>query len=493
MLHNIAHKNLVLLVLAGAQFMVVLDVTIINVALPSIESALHFSGSTQLQWIVTAYTLVFGGFLLLGGRLADLRGRRLMFLTGIVTFATASLFAGLSQNPTMLIVFRALQGLGGAMLSPAALSLVLSIFREGKERNRALGVWSAVAAGGGAVGLLLGGILTQYVGWRWIFIINVPVAIFLVIMALRYVPNITPENKKQSLDVFGAISVTAGLMALVYGLVKAPQYGWTSGHTIGTLGVAAILLTAFILNEWRTKHPLMPLRIFKNRNVSTGNLMQLPVTAGMFSVFFYLTLYLQQILHFSPVKTGVLFLPFTIFIGITAGITARRIAHVSPKIILVIAPLVISAGLVYFSHIPVDGTYWRDLFPGIVLMASGMGATFVALTLAATSGVPAKESGLASGLLNTSQQIGGALGLAILAAVSTSKTNAVMAANHGNPAVLQEALVQGFQVGFRVAAGFLLAASLIALIGFKYRQLQPSEVEDMIETESESFPMVPGV
>ena len=495
MLDQIKNKSLALLVLAGAQFMVVLDATIVNVALPSIQKSLHFTSTAQLQWIVTAYTLLFGGFLLLGGRLADLIGRRKVFLAGILLFVSASLLAGISQNPTQLIAFRGLQGLGAALLSPAALSLVLSIFAEGKERNKALGVWSGVAAGGGAVGLLLGGILTQYVDWRWIFFINVPIGLFIAFMALRTLPAHSNEELagRRSLDLPGAVLVTSGLMVLVYAFVKATNYGWISLQTLGLIGIAILLLAGFVVNELRVAQPLMPLRIFRNRNVAAANLMQLPITAGMFSVFFYLSIYLQQILHYSPVKTGVHNLPFTLFIGIAAAITSKKVAELSPKRILMFSPLLTAAGLAYFSRIPVQGDYLRDILPGIVLMATGMGATFVAITLAATSGVAVKESGLVSGLLNTSQQIGGAIGLAVLTTVSTARTNTIMAQAKGDPAALSGALVQGFRSAFMIAAGLAIVASIIGIIGLENTRMTKDEISRELETESETFPVVPGV
>ncbi len=493
MIEEVKHKGLALLILAGAQFMVVLDATIVNVALPSVSRALGFSSTAQLQWIVTAYTLLFGGFLLLGGRLADLIGRRRIFLAGITLFSAASLLAGLSQNPTQIIVFRGLQGLGAALLSPSALSLVLSIFAEGKERNKALGVWSGVAAGGGAVGLLLGGILTQYVNWRWIFFINVPIGILLAVMALRSLPKSHPHVGNKSLDLPGAVLVTSGLMLLVFALVKATTYGWASTRTIGGIALAVGLLVAFVFNELRAASPLMPLRIFRNRNVAAGNLMQLPISAGMFSVFFYLSLYLQQILHYSPVKTGVHNLPFTLFIGITAAITSKKVAEIMPKRILIFSPLIVAAGLAYFARLPVNGDYVRDILPGIVLMASGMGATFVALTLAATSGVSAKESGLVSGLLNTSQQIGGAIGLAVLTTVSTARTNAVMADAQGNPAALPGALVQGFHSAFMIASLLAVCGSIIALLVLKGHRMTKEELSHETELEAETFPVVPTV
>lgn len=493
MIEQVKHKGLALLVLAGAQFMVVLDATIVNVALPSIQEALDFESTAQLQWLITSYTLLFGGFLLLGGRLADLYGRRKIFMAGLALFAGASLLAGLAQNPTQMIVFRGLQGLGGALLAPSALSLVLSIFAEGKERNKALGIWGGVAAGGGAVGLLLGGILTQYVDWRWIFFINVPIAAFLAYMAMAHVPKSLPTQQRSSLDLVGAVTVTSGLMLLVYGIVKAPDQGWLDQNTLLYFAAAFTLLAVFIWNEMRVKHPLMPLRIFKNKNVSTANLMQIPIAGGMMSLFFYLSIYMQQILQYSPLKTGALFLPFTATIGITAAIVSKKITDITPRTILMIAPLLVASGLLYFSRIPVNGNYLTDVLPGIILMASGMGATFVALTLAATSGVKQQESGLVSGLLNTSQQLGGAIGLAVLSAISTAITNNAIAAELGNPVAIPAALVQGFHMAFIIGAALAVVASIIAFVGFENKKLSKKDIAREIEHEAESFPVVPGV
>jgi EmrB/QacA subfamily drug resistance transporter len=493
MIEKVQHKGLVLVILAGAQFMVVLDATIVNVALPAIEKSLHFSNAAQLQWIVTAYTLFFGGFLLLGGRLADLFGRRRLFLMGTALFALSSLLAGLSQNSGMIIAFRSLQGLGAAILSPAALSLVLNIFSEGKERNRALGIWSGVAAGGGAVGLLLGGILTEYVNWRWVFFINVPIAILVGFLAPRFIPKSEPTKESRQIDYLGALTVTSGLMVMVYGFVKATSYGWGNARTIGLFVASLALLVGFVINESRVKKPLIPLSIFRNRNISAANLMQLPITAAMYSVFFYLSIYEQQTLHFSPVKTGLANLPFTIMIGLVAGIVSRIVIKTGPKRILVVAPLFMAAGLFYFSRIPVHGHYLSNILPGIILMAGGMAGAFVALTLAATNGVKSKDAGLASGLINTTQQIGGALGLAILTAVSTTTTNSALVKAHGNKAQIPTALVHGFQDAFIVAVIFTLVATVIAIIGLKERKLTEYEIANEIEIEAESFPVVPGV
>jgi EmrB/QacA subfamily drug resistance transporter len=492
MIEKVKHKGLALAVLAAAQFMVVLDATIVNVALPAVQKALGFTTDSQLQWVVTAYALVFGGFLLLGGRLADLFGRRRIFMTGIAVFALSSMAAGFSQNPTMLITFRAMQGLGGALLAPSALSLVLTIFKEGQERNRALGVWSMISGGGGAVGLLLGGILTQYVNWRWIFFINVPIAALVLFMALEYVPKSKPTDK-QRIDYAGAVTITGGLMSLVYALAQAPEKGWTSSATLGFFGLAAVLLVAFGIIESTVKHPLVKLSIFTRRNVSGGSTMQVLMPAALFGMFFYLSIYLQQVLRYSPTKTGAADVPFTLTLIVIAGALSGKLAKLNPKPILVIAPLIVGAGLAYFSRIPVHANYLTDILPGIILMASGMAAFFVTVTMVTTSGVSHEESGLVSGLLNACQQIGGAVGLAVLSVISTSVTKSDMAAAHGASSAMLNATVHGFQRGFLAAALFTVGASFIALVVLKVHKATKNDIDQESETEAESLAAIPGV
>ena len=492
MIEKVKHKGMALAILAIGQFMVVLDATIVNVALPAIQKALGFSNAAQLQWIVTAYALAFGGFLLLGGRLADLFGRRRIFLAGVGLFAVASLAGGLAQNPTMLIMFRTIQGLGGALLAPAALSLVLNIFKEGHERNRALGVWSMVAGGGGAVGLLLGGILTQYVNWRWIFFINVPIAVGVMIAAMRYLPE-AATRLRERVDYAGAVTVTASLMGLVYALAEAAQKGWGAGITIGSFILSAVLMAAFIVNEKMVKHPLINLSIFTRRNVTGGTLLGLLMPAALFGMFFYLSIYLQQILQFTPTKTGLADVPFTIILIFIAGALSPRIAKLNPKPILVIAPLVMGAGLLYFARLPLHANYWTDILPGIALMAAGMAAFFVTNTVVATSGSSHQESGLISGLLNTGQQIGGAIGLAVLSVVSTAVTKRDIAKAHGQASALPAAMVHGFQRGFVVAALFGIVASLIALAVLKAHKPSAADIAQEGEAESEALAALPGV
>jgi EmrB/QacA subfamily drug resistance transporter len=416
------NKWIVLALLALAQFMVVLDVAIVNVALPSIARDLHFA-QNNLQWVITAYTLTFGGFLLLGGRAADLFGRRRLFISAVSAFALLSLLCGLAESDTMLILSRAAQGLAAAFMSPAALSIVLSEFREGKDRNTAMGVWAAVSAGGAAAGVLLGGFLTQYLNWRWNFFVNVPVGIVVVFGAMRLLPHhIGEENKKIELDLPGATLATIGLMSLVYGLSKAPNDGWGSLTVQGFIAAGLALLVVFIINEARiARQPLMPLEIFKIRNVLGGNLAFLVIACTMFSMFFFMTLYVQNVLHYSPVKTGLSFLPVTFIIAITSGFVSNLVGKIGYKPFMAAGPLVSSLGLYVISTtMEVGGNYWHNVFPGLAVFALGMGLTFVSGTLAATSGVPKHFSGLASGLLNTSQQVGGAIGLGILSAVAFS-------------------------------------------------------------------------
>ncbi len=472
---------LVLILLALAQFMVVLDVSIVNVALPSIQHAFHMT-ATQLQWVITAYTLTFGGFLLLGGRSADLFGRRRTFLMGVTAFTLASLADGLSQSGTQLIIFRAIQGLAAAFMSPAALSIVLVTYREGHERNVALSVWGAVASGGAAVGVLLGGILTQYLNWRWNFFVNVPIGILVVFTAIRILDRHESASEHNNLDLPGAVLATGGLMMLVYALVKAPTEGWSSGSSLLHFGIAIAALVGFVINESRAKHPLMPLHIFKIRNLSGANALQILMAAGMFSIFFFTTLYLQEILGYTPIRTGVSFLIVPIVIAIAATNVPRLIKRIGYKPILMVAPLFVSAGLFWLSKVPVDGTFWGNVAPGLILLGLGMGGTFVSVTIAATSGVPHDEAGLASGILNTSQQVGGSIGLAVLTGIATSSTANYIAnvQQYGVPVheIAAAATVHGFHDGYLVASTFGIGASLIATFVIKQRRSGASEKFD---------------
>lgn len=458
-----------LAIVAVAQFMVVLDTSIVNVALPSIYRGLHYGSDSSLQWIVTAYTLAFGGFLLLGGRAADLFGRKKLFLGAVSVFTAMSLLCGVAQSPLMLDVTRALQGLAAAFMSPAALSIILTTFKEGKERATALSVWGAIAAGGAAAGVLLGGILTQYLDWRWNFFVNVPVGIAVFLAAWHYVPESKADLDHNKLDLPGAVTVTTGLIALVYAITQAPTNGWSAPSTIGFLVAGVLLLGYFIVNESRSKHALMPLHIFKVGNVAAANAAQLPMVAAMFSMFFFISLYLQTVLGFPPVKTGLGFLPVPFVIGIVSAFMPKIVGKFGYKVPMVSGPLFVAAALFYLSHITVGGNYWTDVLPALVAMAMGMGQIFISVTIAATSGVPNHQSGLASGLLNTSQQIGGALGLAILSGVATAGTKEYFS-SHAATAhhkLIAPAQVYGFHNALLVATFFPLITSLVALVFVK--------------------------
>jgi EmrB/QacA subfamily drug resistance transporter len=464
---------IILVLLAAAQFMVVLDVSIVNVMLPTVQHAFHLSES-NLQWIITAYTLAFGGFLLLGGRAADLFGRRRVFLTGVAAFSIISLLDGLSRSGGMLITLRAFQGLSGAFMSPAALSIVLVTYREGHERNIALSVWGAVASGGAAVGVLLGGIITQYLGWRWNFFINVPVGIFVLIAATRLVPKHEAEERENSLDLFGAVSVTAALMLLVYGLVEAPSKGWTATSTLSYFVISFLLLVAFIFNERRAKHPLIPLSVFKIRNVAGADSIMLMVAAGLFSVFFFSSLYFQEILGYSPVRTGLGFLVVPIAIAISATQAPKVIQRVGYKKVLMIAPLISAVGLVMLAHVPVGGGYFAHIMPGMIIMGLGLGATFVSVLICATSGIAGHLSGLASGLVNTAQQIGGSLGLAILTGVVTSVTaRYIVNTSHPTHLTAAQGYVHAIHIGYYIAACFSIFAALLATFVIKQVKTKP--------------------
>ncbi|HEX6665689.1 MAG TPA: MFS transporter [Solirubrobacterales bacterium] len=442
-----------LVLLCVAQFVVVLDASIVNVALPTIGEALDFTES-NLPWVVNAYVLTFGGFLLLGGRMADLLGRRRVFMGGLILFAIASLFGGLATNSGQLIAARAVQGLGAAILSPAALSIVATTFRDGAERNKALGVWGAVAGSGGAAGVLLGGVLTETLGWEWVLWVNVPIGIAAAAIAPSLIAESRDESGVRTFDAAGAVTITAGLSILVYALVDANQAGWGSTQTIGLLALSALLLIAFVIVERRSRAPLVPFSIFRIRTITGANVAGLLIGASLFSMFFFISLYMQQVLGYSPIKAGLSYLPLAVSIILSAGIASQLVTKVGFKPILATGMVLIAAGLVWFSQISVDGTFLSDVLGPSLLAAVGLGFSFVPVTIAAVSGVPDREQGLASGLINTSQQVGGALGLAILAAISISVTGS----SH-DPVVLTE----GFQDAFLAGAGFAVLGLLATL------------------------------
>jgi EmrB/QacA subfamily drug resistance transporter len=452
-------KWLALALLAAAQFVVVLDASIVNVALPSIGRDLHFS-QDNLSWVINAYTLTFGGFLLLGGRMADLLGRRRLFISGLILFALASLAGGLSTTDTQLVIARAVQGLGAALLSPAALSLVTVIFKEGAERNKALGVWGAVAGSGGAVGVMLGGMLTQWAGWEWVLFVNVPIGL----IAAAIAPRLLPESRNtgaRHFDFAGAVSVTAGLSILVYALVDAASAGWGSTQTIGLIALSVVLIGAFVVIERNSKAPLVPFPgIFRIRTITGINLTALFIAASLFSMFFFISLYMQQVLGYDALKAGISYLPLAFGIIVSAGAASALTTRFGFKPTLIAGLLLTSGGLVWFAQVSPNGTYVSDiLFPSL-LAAVGLGLAFVSMTVAAVSGVETHETGLASGLINTSQQVGGALGLAVLATVANTRTGDVLATG-ASQAV---ALTEGFQRAFMVGAGIAILGSIVGAV-----------------------------
>ena len=463
------NRWLVLVLVCIAQFMVVLDATIVNVALPSIQRGLHFS-PTSLQWIVNGYTLMFGGFLLLGGRASDLLGRQRLFIAGIAVFTVASLINGIATSSDVLIAGRALQGLGGALVSPAALAIVTTTFAEGAERTKALGVWSAIAAGGAAAGLVIGGFLTETFSWRWVFFVNLPIGIAAALLSLRFVPNSRAEDRPETYDAAGAVTVTGGLLVLVYAIVKAQTYGWGSSKTAGLFVLAFVLLAAFFVIERRSKAPLIRLGIFTMRSLSGSNVAMLLVASGLFAMFYFASLYMQEILGYKPLKAGVAFVPFTLGIIVGAGASQALIRRIGIRAVVFIGITMGTVGLLYFARLPTDGTYVRDLLPTIVVVSIGMGMTFVPLTLLATTNVQAQDAGLASGLFNTSQQVGGALGLAILSTLAASRTsNLLGSATSASVDARNAALTKGYHVAFAVGAAMLLGA-LVVLVGTIRRQ-----------------------
>ena len=463
---------LVLVLVCLAQFMVILDATIVNVALPSIQADLGLSESS-LQWIVNAYALLFGGFLLLGGRAGDLIGRKRVFLAGLVLFTTASLLCGLATGETWLIVSRGAQGLGAALVSPAALSIVTTTFREGAERTKALGVWAAIAVGGGAVGLVVGGMLVEWLSWPWIFFVNVPVGIAAFFFSLRYVPESKDEHAHKSFDLAGAVSVTGGLVALVYGIVRSAEAGWGSAEVLGFLGLAAVLLIAFVVIESRSAEPLVRLSIFTVKTVRAGNVAMFVVAAGLFAMFFFNTLYVQRVLGFSPLEAGFAFVPFTAGVIVGAGLSQRLVPALGAREVPIIGAALGAVGLLTFLRLTPDSSYVTDLLPGIMLISVGMGLVFVPITLIATSGVPADDAGLASGLFNTSQQIGGALGLAVLSTLATNRTTDELSSLGRAPtqADQADALVSGFHVTWAASAILLVASGLLLLALLRRRDV----------------------
>jgi EmrB/QacA subfamily drug resistance transporter len=471
---------LVLVLVCFAQFMVVLDATIVNVALPSIQRDLGFS-QANLQWVVNGYTLVFGGFLLLGGRAGDLIGRKRLFLAGLAVFTFASLLDGLSQSSEVLIAARALQGLGAALVSPAALSIITTTFADGPQRTKALGVWAAIAAGGSAVGLLLGGILTDTLSWQWIFFVNLPIGLAALLLSARYVPESRAEKRPSGFDLAGAASVTAGLVVLVYTIVKAQSFGWGSANTLGLGALAIALLAAFVVIERRSSAPLVRLGIFRIRSLATANVTMLLVISGMFAMFFFASIYVQEILGYSPLKAGLAFLPVTAGIAVGAGAAQQLLPRVGVRATAVGGMALAAVGLFLISRVPTHGSFSADLLPGLLPVAIGMGLAFVPLTLVGTTNVDRNDAGLASGLFNTSQQVGGALGLAILSTLAANRTSNVLGGlGHApTPSDQATALVDGFHVAFATGAGLMALAAVLFLTMIRRTDVAQITADDL--------------
>jgi EmrB/QacA subfamily drug resistance transporter len=451
---------LALIVLCLGDLMIVLDTTIVNVALPSIREDLGFS-ETSLAWVVNAYLLTFGGFLLLGGRLGDLYGHRRLFLAGITLFTVASIACGLSTTQGLLVAARAVQGLGGAVVSAVALSLIMGLFTEAGERAKAMGVFGFVVAGGGSLGVLLGGVLTDVLSWHWIFLVNVPIGVAVYILTLRLLPADAGAGEGGRLDVAGAVTVTAALMLAVYAIVNGNEAGWASGQTIGLLLGAAALLTAFVVIEARVASPLVPLRLFRQRNLATSNVVGVLWAAAMFAWFFLSALYLQQVLGYSPLEVGLAFLPANLIMGaFSVGLSAKLVMRFGIRVPLATGLLLAAVGLVLFARAPVDGTFAVDVLPSMILLGIGAGMAVNPVLLAAMSDVEPSEAGLASGVVNTSFMMGGALGLAILASLAVSRTNDLLASGKDE----LTALTSGYHAAFLVGAFFAAAAAVIGAV-----------------------------
>jgi EmrB/QacA subfamily drug resistance transporter len=456
------HLRATLLLSCLAQFMVILDVSVVNVALPAIRGGLHFS-EQNLQWVVNAYTVTFAGFLLLGGRAADLLGRRRVFVSGLVLFSAASLAGGLADSQGVLIAARAIQGLGGAVIAPASLSILTTTFTEPAARNRAVGIWGAMGGAGGAAGVLIGGVLTDLLGWRWILFINVPIGLLAALLTQRLVAEGRNQARTRNFDLPGALAATVGLSILVLGIVRTDVTGWGDASTLALIGGGVVLLLVFLGIEGRlATSPLMPLRIYSSRTLSAANVVVLLVGGATFGMWFFVSLYLQQVLGYSPIKAGLAFLPMTLCIVVGSTLASRAVIRIGAKSLLVAGMTTMTIGLLLFTQISVHGGYISDMIAPSLLVAIGIGLSFVPATICAVAGVAPEEAGLASGLVNTSRLVGGALGLAILAALATARTNSDL--HHGSLGV-HGALTDGFQLAFAVAAAFALVGGLVAAFG----------------------------
>jgi len=464
-----------LALIVTAQFMVILDVAIVNVALPSIQADLHFS-QTNLQWVISAYAIMFGGVLLLGGRLADLLGRRKLFVTGLALFAVSSLLCGLAWSEISLIGFRALQGLGGALLAPAALSLLMTRFAEGRERNLALGIYGAASGSGAAAGVLLGGLLTSYLSWSWIFFINVPVGVAAIALAPVLLQESRADGAHRHFDFPGAVSITAGLMLLVYAMTRATTDGWGSSSTLALLAGAVALVVAFVLIELRSPSPLLPLRIFRSPTLSAANVAMAIVGGVAFSEFFILTLYLQDVLHYSAVMSGAAFAGFALAVVVLSNVAQVIVGRIGVRPTLTAGLLISAASIAWLTRLPVDGHYFWDLFPAFVLGGAGLGLSFVPVTIASLTGVDRSDAGVASGLINTSRQIGGAIGIAAISAIAANSTRHYVDAHSALGVTTGAALDHGFQTALFVLIGLLLAGALITVTFVRQAPARRGEV-----------------
>src|SRR5579862_1244457 len=460
-----------LTIVCAAFFMTILDVSIVNVALPSIGRSLHFTRD-NLQWVITAYAITFGGFLLLAGRLADLLGRRRVFLVGVVVFTIASLICGLAWSEGVLIASRAVQGLGAAVITPSALSIVMTTFEEGAERNKALGIWGALGGGGAAVGVLAGGVLTKYLGWEWIFFVNVPVGALAFLVAPRFVRESRAE-RETSQDVAGAVSVTAGIALLVYGVSEAPNHGWSSSWTISRLVAAAVLLIAFLVVESRAKDPLMPFGIFRIKTVAGANIAGLLLGCVTFANFFLLTLFVQQVLHWSALKTGVTFVATAGSAILWAGLAQALVTKIGVKPVMAVGFVATIAGLAWYTQIPVHASFASDLLPGYLLIGFALPFTFIPVSIAALAGVQAHEAGLASGLINTAQQVGGAIGVAVTSSVSITHFDHLIKTGRSFP----EAFTAGTAWAFWVTVGVAVVGLVATLVLIRRDELVVAAVQ----------------
>jgi EmrB/QacA subfamily drug resistance transporter len=473
-------KWFALALILAVQFMVILDVAIVNVALPSIQLDLGFS-QENLQWVISAYALVFGGFLLLGGRSADLLGRRRIFVAGTIIFTLGSLLCGLAWSEAALISSRAFQGFGAALITPAALSILVWTFSEGRERNIALGAWGAVGGFGAAAGVLFGGILTDYLSWEWIFFVNVPVGIAALILA-PFLLSESLDKHGQGFDIPGAVLVTSGLSMLVLGVTQGHGWGWSSSRTIGVFVASALLLAAFAAWELRVTHPLVPFSIFRLQTLTAANIVGFILGTAMFAMFLMLTLYMQEVLGYSPLKTGIGYLAVAGTAILWANVAAAAVTRIGVKASLTFGMAMMTLGLLYFTQVSVDGSYWKDLFPGFLVIGLGLPFAFVPVTIAAVAGTKQDEAGLASGLINTSQQIGGAVGIAILSTIAVSTTTDDIASGVAQP----NALTNGFQAAFWAGAGIAFAGVLVSLFLVRGRDLRQEQEAHAVEPALEA-------